>query len=135
MQKKKTDLQTEEEEWDPLVDFPSKGLGLVVDEGGREGHQQIQGAPHRPKPKPRGPPATPADINKKLLPGGRGRGGVLDVHGEVGTCQEVEDALDKLKAIPRGTFATPPDIYTKPQGGVGRGLGLGLEVHGGGGDL
>ena len=57
-QQEKNDLQTEEEEWHPLVDFPSQGRGLVVDEGGREDHEQVQATPNRAEPIPWRTPAV-----------------------------------------------------------------------------
>ena len=58
------------------MDFPSQGLGLIADEGGGEGHQQIQSDPDRPKTVPRGTPAAPPDINNKPQRGGGVGGGV-----------------------------------------------------------
>ena len=42
-------LEAEEEERNLLLDGAGDGLRLVVDEGGRQGHQDVQHTPHRPK--------------------------------------------------------------------------------------
>lgn len=42
-------LEAEEEERNLLLHSASDGLRLVGDEGGGQGHQDVQHAPHRPK--------------------------------------------------------------------------------------
>lgn len=42
-------LEAEEEERNLLLHSAGDGVGLVVDEGGRQGHQDVQHAPHWPK--------------------------------------------------------------------------------------
>lgn len=42
-------LEAEEEERNLLLDGAGDGLRLVVDEGGRQGHQDVQHTPHWPE--------------------------------------------------------------------------------------